>query len=1184
MNLDTSIKTARVEELLAHADWLRRLAGRLVGPGEGEDLVQETWTAALRSPPRGDAEQAGPWLARVVRNLASNRRRTRGRAARVIVPQTAAVPDAAATAPSPEELLERARTERRLADRVLALDEPYRSAILLRYYEGKSSAEMARALGIPAGTVRWRLSEAIEQLRVQLDAEHGGDRARWRALLLPIAHLAPQAPAAPSGPELTTPAGRTPRPLPVPATAGLLASGKKVLVGTLIGLTLLGGLGLLAPGGGGDDRGGNADDSNAGATRSPVTSSPPAQPAPTAGARLEGQVLDPEGRPVAGARVTVSAEGHPLQTSPGEGATQVSGADGTFRLEGLAPGRYVATALDDRWAGAFSSPLPLQPGGLFRVTLRLTAGGETLHGQILDDGGGPIPGARVQAELGYPFMNVGPRRHETAADAQGRYRLRLPPREYVLKARAPGYAAAETTVALTRPLRRDLRLLPAARLTGQVVDRASGQPVADAVVRLAASHFGPGSPQRVRSDAAGQFAFDAIEPGSYQLMASHDRLVARGPGRSFDALESVEGIVLALEPGLSVGGRITDPRGQGLSGVELRVVSFDLNEGAPVASARTGADGSYRVDGLLAGGYRLMVDGDALGFAREERPLDLTPGPPRKLDLQLKSAPRLTGRVLGVDGQPARGVLVQPDVDEQARLIAMAPVLTDDDGGFAIAASGTDRLRLVAWAPGQGIARLTVEPAGPARRQPVQLRLEAGGAITGRVRFTDGAPAAGVSVSATYQAGPAVVYDSDTTDSAGRFAIGSLGPGRYAVQAQRKAGPYNLWTSCDGPEAKLVEVAANQQATAPDLVLARGGHRLAGVVLLPDGTPAAGARVVAARAAEGPSKPPGHRLEHAASAGPDGRFALPDVEAGPLSVWVTLASLPELHRTGVESDSDDLVLKLAPAASVEGSVKGSDGKPLSGFVVSLLVPERGYDGGKEVARTTGEGAFRLDGLAAGSYQLRVRAPDGGNAVQAVSLGTGERKTGLQLVVREAASVTGRVLSVPSGKPLHGARVEVGLGSRVLEAESDSDGRFTLPGVPAGETVGLRVMGPSHSDGLETVDLPVPAGARTVDVGAVRLLFAPDWQERWRTAGPVGMEPAVERGQIRVRAVTPGGAAARAGLVAGDTLQSVGGQPLGGLGEQATRTLLAHPPGTRLSLSWVTAAGQPRTAELVVPPK
>jgi hypothetical protein len=103
------------------------------------------------------------------------RRRARERAA----PPPDAVPDAQA-------LGERVEAQRLVADAVLALDEPYRSTVLLCYFEGLAPSEIARRQGLPAGTVRWRLCEALARLRARLEAAYG-ERRRWQLLLLPLA-------------------------------------------------------------------------------------------------------------------------------------------------------------------------------------------------------------------------------------------------------------------------------------------------------------------------------------------------------------------------------------------------------------------------------------------------------------------------------------------------------------------------------------------------------------------------------------------------------------------------------------------------------------------------------------------------------------------------------------------------------------------------------------------------------------------------------------------------------------------------------------------------------------------------------------------------------------------------------------------------------------------------------------
>jgi RNA polymerase sigma-70 factor (ECF subfamily) len=170
-----------VEALLREARWAQRLATALVGAEHGPDLAQDGFIAALRSRP--DTERPlRPWLARVVRNLARNRKRDdQRREAR----HAAAAADTAARPATPEDLLERMELQRTLAAMVAGLPEPYRQTILLHYYEDLSSDEIGSRLGVPAGTVRWRLKVAVDRLRQQLD-ETFGDRRRWRLLMAPL--------------------------------------------------------------------------------------------------------------------------------------------------------------------------------------------------------------------------------------------------------------------------------------------------------------------------------------------------------------------------------------------------------------------------------------------------------------------------------------------------------------------------------------------------------------------------------------------------------------------------------------------------------------------------------------------------------------------------------------------------------------------------------------------------------------------------------------------------------------------------------------------------------------------------------------------------------------------------------------------------------------------------------------
>jgi RNA polymerase sigma-70 factor (ECF subfamily) len=190
---------AEVEKLLTQAGWLRALAVSLLrSHAEADDAIQEVWTAALRSPP-DLSRPPRPWLAQVLRNVVrSAARRTRRERDR---DREAARLEADNAAPAAEGVLARMETQRRIAELVMALDEPYRTLLLLRYYEGRAAVDIAREQDLPAGTVRWRISEGLRKLRERLDEQADGERERWTRALLPLVGTAPPhpQPRAPGG-------------------------------------------------------------------------------------------------------------------------------------------------------------------------------------------------------------------------------------------------------------------------------------------------------------------------------------------------------------------------------------------------------------------------------------------------------------------------------------------------------------------------------------------------------------------------------------------------------------------------------------------------------------------------------------------------------------------------------------------------------------------------------------------------------------------------------------------------------------------------------------------------------------------------------------------------------------------------------------------------------------------------
>ncbi len=167
-------------ELLSNGNWVRHLARRLLfDESMVDDVVQEVWITALHRPPR-DLRTFPVWLRRVVHSLALRANRAAGRQRRHEA-RTAAPPPA----PTPAAVRERLETQAAIGAEVIALEEPYRAIIYLRFYEELKLVEIARCLGLSDSTVRTRFARALELLRERLGRRLGRDRwhlALWQVV------------------------------------------------------------------------------------------------------------------------------------------------------------------------------------------------------------------------------------------------------------------------------------------------------------------------------------------------------------------------------------------------------------------------------------------------------------------------------------------------------------------------------------------------------------------------------------------------------------------------------------------------------------------------------------------------------------------------------------------------------------------------------------------------------------------------------------------------------------------------------------------------------------------------------------------------------------------------------------------------------------------------------------------
>ena len=519
------------EALLARVDWVARLARRLVrDPATAEDLAQEAWLSALERPSAGGSAAADPrawraWIAGVLRNLARAERR--GRERRLERERAAARSEGGA---SQDEALARAALHRDVVDALLALEEPYRTTLVLRWFEDLPPRGIAARQGVPVTTVKSRLARGHGLLRARLDRAHGGDGRAWALALLPLVAAQPGGPLEPPLARLSSP------------WSTLLSAKARLAVAclSLAGLALWVQRDARAP------RVPAAGPPALAAAREPAGSAGPllpleeerteegpagrepraAAPAPpSASELLEGLVVDLEDRPVAGVPLGLRASmGSTLDVRSGvlHGSVArwheelsavaplaVSDAAGRFRLVPVRQHGSVV-ALGEAWETVFA------PDRDAEELVVVVAPLGRLGGRVLDEEQRPVAGAELRLlppsdlarHLTAPLAGAQLCGWSAESDAQGGFAFARVPvvAGSSLLARAEGFVEREIALphgALAQEGWVDVvlsRMDAGARLEGLVL--GPGGPLEGARVAL---HEGPG--------LVGSGSLDPLRPG-----------------------------------------------------------------------------------------------------------------------------------------------------------------------------------------------------------------------------------------------------------------------------------------------------------------------------------------------------------------------------------------------------------------------------------------------------------------------------------------------------------------------------------------------------------------------------------------------------------------------------------------------------------------------------------------------
>jgi RNA polymerase sigma factor (sigma-70 family) len=165
-----------------HAVAIHRYLARRVGASLADDLTAETFLVAFRGRARYDVAHADarPWLYGIAANLLRREQRSELRQYRALA-RTGVDPALDGDADRVAERVTAAEHVRKLAAVLAELSVREREVLTLVAQEQLSYPEVARALGIPIGTVRSRLHSARKRIRTalrdfpELDLTNGSD-------------------------------------------------------------------------------------------------------------------------------------------------------------------------------------------------------------------------------------------------------------------------------------------------------------------------------------------------------------------------------------------------------------------------------------------------------------------------------------------------------------------------------------------------------------------------------------------------------------------------------------------------------------------------------------------------------------------------------------------------------------------------------------------------------------------------------------------------------------------------------------------------------------------------------------------------------------------------------------------------------------------------------------------------
>lgn len=447
-----------------------------------------------------------------------------------------------------------------------------------------------------------------------------------------------------------------------------------------------------------------------------------------------------------------------------------SGEDGTFRIEGVPHGKWIADAFSP---GFISSGGVELEAGRGIVALELERGG-VLEGRVVDRDGKPIANAAVRA-LAQIAGNPTPQEHSASVEAD---RLRRFSGRIAAPAQAIGSlgAAADPQLLPRGELGVMVGPIPPIPPPGTTVARPATMDVsyANALVGEPAPLIGK-DPSIWTTGPDGRYRIAGLAKGKHVVLAAAPGFAeGRSKQTAVDLGQRVDNVDVVLGPGTMIAGRVVDQHGVKVTGAQVHATP---EVGFPV-DGFTDQEGNYRL-GPVTGQVDIVVS--AFGHADVRRTIDLPPASgttpdERREDFALVVADAiLSGTLDDATGVPVGGA--QIEVVASGRIAVVNP-----DGTFSIDHLPAGPLRVRVTHPNYPVAELDAT-ATPLERMKSRLRLPIGGGVEGVILDgMSGGPLGGQVINAY---GPNGATADTTSETTGRWKLGPLRPGAWKLSIEQ---------------------------------------------------------------------------------------------------------------------------------------------------------------------------------------------------------------------------------------------------------------------------------------------------------------------------------------------------------------------------------------------------------------